>query len=61
MVVSVSTEQRNRMAYTAALFWKAISLAGAGKVKTTWKYGTESWSRLSEQTFRVDKWSLCRG
>lgn len=25
---------------TTALFWKAISLAGAGKVKTTWKYGT---------------------
>ncbi len=21
----------------------------------------ESWSRLSEQKFRVDKWSLCRG
>ncbi len=21
----------------------------------------ESWSRLSEQIFRVDKWSLCRG
>ena len=20
-----------------------------------------SWSRLSEQLFRVDKWSLCRG
>jgi hypothetical protein len=20
-----------------------------------------SWSRLSEQNFRVDKWSLCRG
>ncbi|MGY4281261.1 hypothetical protein ACVWXO_000481 [Bradyrhizobium sp. LM2.7] len=20
----------------------------------------QSWSRLSEQTFRVDKWSLCR-
>ena len=21
----------------------------------------QSWSRLSEQIFRVDKWSLCRG
>jgi hypothetical protein len=21
----------------------------------------ESWSRLSEQIFRADKWSLCRG
>jgi hypothetical protein len=23
--------------------------------------GKERWSRLSEQIFRVDKWSLCRG
>ena len=23
--------------------------------------GAERWSRLSEQIFRVDKWSLCRG
>ena len=23
--------------------------------------GSESWSRSSEQFFRVDKWSLCRG
>jgi hypothetical protein len=22
---------------------------------------TERWSRLSEQSFRVDKWSVCRG
>src|ERR1700719_4172021 len=25
------------------------------------KGGEVSWSRLSEQNFRVDKWSLCRG
>jgi UDP-arabinose 4-epimerase len=24
-------------------------------------HGVVSWSRLSEQNFRVDKWSLCRG
>jgi restriction endonuclease Mrr len=24
-------------------------------------YGGLSWSRLSEQLFRVDKWSVCRG
>ena len=24
-------------------------------------YGIQSWSRLSEQKFRVDKWNLCRG
>src|ERR1700730_9539045 len=23
--------------------------------------GYERWSRLSEQIFRIDKWSLCRG
>jgi hypothetical protein len=23
--------------------------------------GGESWSRSSEQSFRVDRWSLCRG
>ena len=25
------------------------------------KKGSMKWSRLSEQKFRVDKWSLCRG
>jgi hypothetical protein len=25
------------------------------------KAGSKRWSRLSEQIFRVDKWSLCRG
>jgi sorbitol-specific phosphotransferase system component IIA len=25
------------------------------------RVGDQSWSRLSEQFFRVDKWSLCRG
>jgi hypothetical protein len=24
-------------------------------------FGTMRWSRLSEQFFRVDKWSVCRG
>lgn len=36
---SVSAAQRNRMAKTTTLFWKAISPAGSGEVKTTWKYG----------------------
>ena len=38
MVWSVSAAVRNRMAYTVALFWNAISATGAGTVKTTWKY-----------------------
>jgi hypothetical protein len=25
------------------------------------KIKRKSWSRLSEQNFRVDKWNLCRG
>ena len=25
------------------------------------QHGILNWSRLSEQKFRVDKWSLCRG
>jgi hypothetical protein len=29
-----------------------LDLSNTGKVR---------WSRLSEQIFRVDKWSLCRG
>src|SRR6266446_2238110 len=29
--------------------------------KVTRTYGPMSWSRLSEQNLRVDKWSLCRG
>ena len=34
--------------------------------KLTYRYtneedGKKRWSRLSEQIFRVDKWSLCRG
>ena len=33
---------RNRMAQTTRLLWNAISAAGAGTVKTTWKYGTGS-------------------
>jgi len=29
-----------RFRATTALLWNAISAAGAGRVKTTWKYGT---------------------
>jgi hypothetical protein len=25
------------------------------------RLGYQRWSRLSEQIFRIDKWSLCRG
>ena len=39
IVLSASAAALNRMAYTAALFWKAISAADGGSVKTTWKYG----------------------
>ena len=40
-------------------------IVGCGYKAYTWSAstqgGTVSWSRLSEQKFRVDKWSLCRG
>jgi hypothetical protein len=31
------------------------------RAKIRHKDGKVSWSRLSEQLFRVDKWSVCRG
>jgi len=40
--------------------WKQVK----GKVKEKWGKLTDDdlrWSRLSEQIFRVDKWSACRG
>jgi agmatine deiminase len=36
-------------------------LCKVGIRKVIWLEGDLSWSRLSEQLFRVDKWSLCRG
>jgi hypothetical protein len=32
-----------------------------GPVKRYYDYERVRWLRLSEQNFRVDKWSLCRG
>jgi len=34
---------------------------GAAVLKVWAAIDRMSWSRLSEQTLRVDKWSLCRG
>ena len=54
----------------AATALKARAVKGAVKVDTvTLKHlaaslaesHSERWSRLSEQIFRFDKWSLCRG
>jgi len=36
--------------------WESMPLARAREAK-----GPVRWSRLSEQIFRVDKWSACRG
>ena len=47
ILLGVSAAALNRIAQTAASFWKAISGAGAGKVKTTWKQGTGSSSPRS--------------
>jgi hypothetical protein len=46
------------------LFWKAISAAGAGIVKTTWKYGTgkSSACRAASHAARARPWHFgqCR-
>jgi hypothetical protein len=39
----------------------AISTFAQDDTVKTFLNGSESWSRLSERIFRVDKWSLCRG
>jgi ABC-type arginine/histidine transport system permease subunit len=58
----VSVAALNRMAYTAALFWKAILAASAGRVKTTWKYGTGSnsaWRSISH-ALRAGPWHFAQ-
>ena len=37
------------------------SLTALGRISILFESGIQRWSRLSEQIFRVDKWSLCRG
>jgi hypothetical protein len=58
IVLSASAAALNRIAYTAALFWKAISAADGGSVKTTWKYGTGSNSacRSASHAARAGPW-----
>lgn len=43
---------------TVALFWKAISPASVGRVKTTWKYGTGNSSacRCASHLARASPW-----
>jgi hypothetical protein len=36
-------------------------MANMPKVVKAFSIGSMKWSRLSEQIFRVAKWSLCRG
>jgi hypothetical protein len=43
---SSSTLQRNERVKLAASFWNNV--------------GAVRWPRLSEQIFRIDKWSVCR-
>jgi hypothetical protein len=45
--------------YGAELYVQ-LALANTETKRNTMS-GGERWSRLSEQLFRVDKWSLCRG
>ena len=36
-------------------------IGGHHRLSVAASIGQQSWSRLSEQSFRVDRWSLCRG
>jgi hypothetical protein len=38
-----------------------VAIVTGGMVAATVGEGMMSWSRLSEQNLRVDKWSICRG
>jgi hypothetical protein len=37
--------------------WATVTII---TVISNWSWGRLRWSRLSEQIFRLDKWSLCR-
>jgi len=39
----------------ATVAWRLIAKHAQGSA------GGQRWSRLSEQIFRIDKWSVCRG
>jgi len=40
---------------------KAVVAAGLSVSEVRISTGGLKWSRLSEQIFRIDKWSLCQG
>ena len=45
-----------------AILRKAIEMAMSGNVAMMkFLLDRKRWSRLSEQNFRIDKWSVCRG
>ena len=52
-VINSSVKQQSQSSSKPAT--QSSSAGGGGG------YGSLSWSRLSEQLFRVDKWSVCRG
>jgi hypothetical protein len=57
------TGDENWAGRAAELGWNAASLFGCHRARPTGSKQVKGqrWSRLSEQIFRVDKWSLCRG
>ena len=57
------TDLADRMQKHAAVDYEVgfISALEANPVFLERRLAVVSWSRLSEQNLRVDKWSLCRG
>jgi hypothetical protein len=49
------------MAHDSLAFRFAVVLALAAIILVVMTFAALRWLRLSEQNFRVDKWSLCRG
>jgi hypothetical protein len=56
-VLLVASSTADASTVTVNWSWTSPNVTGSG----TLTYDTLRWSRLSEQVFRIDKWSLCRG
>jgi hypothetical protein len=52
----------NTYAIVSALIFALVAIAHLLRIIKQWTVVIgQRWSRLSEQNFRVAKWSLCRG
>jgi hypothetical protein len=58
---TVSVEQQDAAGNISAATSLSFTLDTTAPTLTGITASPESWSRLSEQKLRVDKWSVCRG